>query len=91
MLKELKPCPFCGFKSPKIELSRFSVVGLGKTYTVTCERCNGKSGSFFNRQTAIESWNRRTITPDTVNKISQELQDAGFEDASKWLDCKYEL
>lgn len=27
----------------------------------------------------------------TIDKISQELQDAGFEEASKWLDCKYEI
>lgn len=31
------------------------------------------------------------VTPDIVDKISQELQNAGFTDASKWLDCKYEL
>lgn len=37
------------------------------------------------------AWNARAITPGIVDKISQELQDAGFEDASKWLDCKYEL
>ena len=27
----------------------------------------------------------------TIDKISQELQNAGFEEASKWLDCKYEI
>lgn len=27
----------------------------------------------------------------TIDKVSQELQNAGFEEASKWLDCKYEI
>lgn len=36
-------------------------------------------------------WNLRTITPDIIDKISQELQNAGFEKASKWLNCKYEI
>lgn len=26
-----------------------------------------------------------------IDKISAELQEAGFSEASKWLDCKYEL
>lgn len=26
-----------------------------------------------------------------IDKISEELQEAGFTEASKWLDCKYEL
>ena len=26
-----------------------------------------------------------------IDKISAELQEAGFTEASKWLDCKYEL
>lgn len=59
MSKKLKPCPFCGFEFPKIELSKLSVVGIGKTHTVCCERCGGRSGSFFDKQTAIERWNRR--------------------------------
>ena len=37
---------------------------------------------------AVASVQKKT---KTVDKISQELQDAGFEEASKWLDCKYEI
>lgn len=37
---------------------------------------------------AVAAAQKRTTA---IDKISQELQDAGFEEASKWLDCKYEI
>lgn len=85
--KELKPCPFCG---GTVKKRTAPVYG---TKMFICQKC-GADVCFYDAEhepKATNAWNARVITPDAVNKISQELQNAGFEEASKWIDCKYEV
>ena len=97
MNKELKPCPFCGGEAKIYNFIDTRYGNSIKCY-VECTNCKGSTRTFEDEKNnfdymhhAIEMWSARTVTPDIVDKISQELQNAGFEDASKWLDCKYEL
>ena len=53
--KELKPCPFCGGKSVFNE-DKFK---HGTVYSVYCEDCGAEIAD-FNKEKAIETWNRRT-------------------------------
>ena len=89
-ITELKHCPFCGGEA--------EIYNSHDECYVHCKECYGKTKKYSNLHydceyilKAIQAWNNREITPDVIDKISQELQDAGFEEASKWLDCKYEI
>lgn len=90
-IAKLKPCPFCGGKA--------KIYNRGDACHVHCTVCKATSATWYNGADysckyllkAIQEWNNREITPDVIDRISQELQDAGFEEASKWLDCKYEI
>lgn len=88
--EEVKPCPFCG------EKDLYSVsynTPVGERFKITCGNCGIEcdNGSCPDEGKAKLVFNNRPLTPDIVDIISQELQDAGFEEASKWLDCKYEI
>lgn len=96
--KELKPCPFCGGEVDYVHTDHRDLTNRSHHYI--CRKCNAtvfidSAGKYKSteatEQEAITAFNTRAITPDIADKISQELQNAGFEDASKWLDCKYEL
>lgn len=59
---ELKPCPFCGGMAEimitsknKIEIRR-----KGTAYLVRCKICRASSGAEFDKDKAVERWNRRT-------------------------------
>lgn len=58
----LKPCPFCGGMAEimitsknKIEIRR-----KGTAYLVRCKICHASSVSEFDKDKAVEMWNRRT-------------------------------
>lgn len=90
---ELKPCPFCGSKA--------EIYDYDNVCHVHCTGCDAKTADYYafsdtqyNGQyalDAIRSWNNRVTASDMLDEISQTLQDAGFEEASKWLDCAYEI
>lgn len=52
MIKELKPCPFCG--STYVKISRCSW-----EYSTTCYDCGASVGSFNTKEEAEEAWNLR--------------------------------
>lgn len=58
--ENLKPCPFCGNKKPKVDASHF---GLNTQYVVACSVYGGGCGAsttlFKNKEDAIKAWNRR--------------------------------
>ena len=83
---ELLSCPFCGAKLEKT----FDSVSQEYCFTHPDNGCVIWE-DHITTQKDKRDWNSRVVTNDIVDKISQELQDAGFEDASKWLDCAYEL
>ena len=65
----LKPCPFCGNETIRIEMHRNSDPGAGVyMYEVVCDKCGasicGRSVDVFRekadaKQEAIKAWNRR--------------------------------
>lgn len=65
--KELKPCPFCGSNSLKIESKHSAKGDNEKTYTATvrCNKCHARGGtaSYTARietlKRAVDLWNRR--------------------------------
>lgn len=81
-------CPNCGTKKEggvsEYRFNNDETLSLTEMYTT-----NPRDG----RSEAIKAWNSRKSNTvfDTLNKISQELQNAGFKDASKWIDDKYSL
>ena len=63
MPEKLKPCPFCGFKRPKMR--RFNT----DAYRVVCQKCGSQGAPCFIHQwhdsvyiaqgNATKAWNRR--------------------------------
>ena len=51
---DLKPCPFCGSKTPVL----FESHGADRPYHILCE-CGGRVGWFDTAKACIEAWNRR--------------------------------
>lgn len=43
------------------------------------------------RAEAVEVWNKRAFDYETANKVSRFLQDSGYEEASKAVDCAFDL
>lgn len=43
------------------------------------------------KQETTEACNERAFDYDTANKISEFLQNSGYENASKAIDCEYNL
>lgn len=60
MSEELKPCPFCmnpaGISITDIAYGLKSIRDL---YSVHCTDCLIETKTFFEKQQAIEAWNRR--------------------------------
>lgn len=90
-IAKLKPCPFCGGEAKIYNHNDACHVAEVALHTVQRTWHNGADYSCKYLLKAIQGWNNREITPDVIDKISQELQDAGFEEASKWIDCNYEI
>lgn len=57
MTDDLKPCPFCGSTSIRIEC--FQNKNWEKDFWITCENCDATSGVRDNETSVIELWNRR--------------------------------
>lgn len=53
-MEELKKCPFCGAKPPKIGL-----FGHGMTYFVICKSCGVETSDAISKEKEIEAWNKR--------------------------------
>lgn len=56
-MTELKRCPFCGAKPPKVELVR--PFGYATTYFVVCDGCGVKTSAKFSKEEAVKAWNKR--------------------------------
>lgn len=86
----LKPCPFCGGEADIEDISTEDE----QYYMISCKKC-GASACFGDKSEtqvgAVEFWNKRAFDFDTANKVSQFLQDSGYEEASKAVDCEFEL
>mgnify|MGYP003812635681 FL=1 len=52
-ISALNPCPFCGNKAVLKKAIYES------NYVVLCVKCKSKTGSWINKDTAIELWNQR--------------------------------
>lgn len=72
MSDELKACPFCG--------------GFGKLRTwnsclrhVCCLKCGATSAKYPDEYDAITAWNRRVVTREKVEQMSQCEQWAGYD------------
>ena len=62
MKERMKPCPFCGFYGTVKFDTDGTKDSMGRkwAYTVSCDRCCASTGVCWNREMAIEAWNRRT-------------------------------
>jgi Lar family restriction alleviation protein len=77
----LKPCPFCGHKSPELESDERNSEGDLWWY-VACPEC-GTSGPYrITSKEATESWNTR---PDGVVEAARKALDAHHREA--YLTC----
>lgn len=57
---ELKPCPFCGYKYPRILEDVPDFAGATwKIYRIECSECYTLGPECRNKEMAIETWNRR--------------------------------
>lgn len=85
---ELKPCPFCGGKAELVGTGNF----CGNcAYSVSCTSCNCNTDWLANKKEVVEAWNKRAFDYETANHISSFLQDSGYDDASKAVDCVFDL
>lgn len=60
-MNDLKPCPFCGFYGT-VKIDPYGTIdsmGRNWAYTVSCDRCCASTGVCWNREMAIDTWNRR--------------------------------
>lgn len=58
---ELKPCPFCG-GTAEIRITvknRIEEQRKDRAHLIMCRKCRASSGSEFDKDKAIEKWNRR--------------------------------
>ena len=60
---EIKPCPFCGEKSPVRMIRRYGKDGWRDRYCVLCDYesggCGAESGWSHYFEEALDLWNRR--------------------------------
>lgn len=56
MSKELKPCPFCGYKQARLH----DTLPMGNLFYVECEYCHADGGTADTREVAVKMWNKRT-------------------------------
>ena len=74
----LKPCPFCGGNgSVKLDPEGTKdSVGRKWAYTVSCDKCCASTGVCWNREMAIEAWNRRMNDAEVHSSacINQEVK-----------------
>lgn len=56
MLKELKPCPFCGDSRIFIDMRNQDSIAY---YVAFCFGCGARTSPYVNEQDAIEAWNLR--------------------------------
>lgn len=82
--KELKKCPFCGGKAIlKINHGFREEVISAFAY---CKECGVATRSYALKTTAVEAWNRRTMSTNVIEKILEEIEEATFqEDAPIYL------
>jgi len=56
---KLKPCPFCGHKTPDLKFRAVGYSSTGYEVFVLCSLCRTKGPSAQNEEWAIEKWNER--------------------------------
>ena len=62
-MKELKPCPFCGHKKPRVE----GPYASNDQYWIGCHKCFAGTMYHDTEIEAIEAWNRRHNENNTKN------------------------
>ena len=82
--KELKKCPFCGGEAIlKINHGFHKEVVSAFAY---CKECGVATRSYALKATAVEAWNRRTMSTNVIEKILEEIEEAtSQEDAPIYL------
>ena len=85
---ELKPCPFCGGEAEIVDTG--DLYGHCE-YSVSCTSCNCNTDWLTNKKEAVQAWNKRAFDYETADHISSFLQDNGYDDASKAVDCVFDL
>jgi ribosomal protein S27AE len=67
LMKNLKPCPFCGLKwteyPPELSVERWKL--KPDTYRIICPRCGAASPDAYRIEWAVEKWNNRFGEGDT--------------------------
>lgn len=72
MIKELKPCPFCGARA-----QMFVSEDDENAFYVECDCCLVRTDDYFDKNDAVEVWNRRTtINPDEWDNALRTLVQA---------------
>lgn len=88
-MNELKPCPFCdGCGSVKLDPEGTKdSAGRKWAYTVSCDKCCASTGVCWNREMAIELWNRRANEPEITEQGIIHGHWIG-QPISGYADCK---
>jgi Lar family restriction alleviation protein len=55
-MEELKPCPFCGNKKPKLNEA---MLACKPAWMVECMKCYASVRAEFTKGKAIQAWNQR--------------------------------
>lgn len=80
--KELKKCPFCGGEAIlKINHGFHKEVVSAFAY---CKECGVATRSYALKTTAVEAWNRRTMSTNALERILEEVDNL----EKIYVDCK---
>lgn len=62
MSEELKPCPFCGGKAERHEITEDDGLDNQGGSVISCQKCQASSAVEFEfKETLVERWNRRLL------------------------------
>jgi len=76
MSDDLKPCPFCGNKTPYTDEASCRVFGnrTGHNFAVACSNCEVSAPGNRTMEGAIAEWNTRTPDP-RIEALTAKLDD----------------
>ena len=77
MSDDLKPCPFCGDKTPYTDEASCRVFGnrTGHNFAVACSNCEVSAPGNRTMEGAIAEWNTRTPDP-RIEALTEERDEA---------------
>lgn len=99
-MTELKPCPFCGYASPKMTEKRSgSYRRTGDMFQILCGKCKARGPIFTGKYLESGEFGRRKYTPDSaaITEAKQKAIEAWNRRANEdtvcgaWLSCWNDL